>query len=350
MKRLATVIVAVVAGSQLGATDCGQIIEDPGFDHWCGEQLCYWKTERGEVRRAPTWRAGDDGVEFVGDDVAISQQTAVTSFDTDCIRFEFLADVAETTEVNLEADVFGDGTVDWVERVPTSRWEKVSFLIGVAGTYQGILFRLTKAGEGRAVLAQISAEEAEGCPSFVEIETRPLGALCDGSQACESGVCNGEVCSTCSPAAPCEAGTVCGREDDAPGHLADWWTCVPEGSRALAELCRVGAECATGICNGLQCIECNDPADCPGTGSTCGSASEEVRIARCDAESGTRATGAACVVDADCASGTCEGRPWGHCDGDPVGPICFEDDHCPRVGEVFAGVCTFVAVAGGTCQ
>lgn len=170
MKHLSTLIVAVVAASQLGATDCGEIIDDPGFDHWCGDdRLCYWTTERGEIRRVPTWREGDDGVEFVGGDVAISQLTEVNSGDTDCIRFEFLADVSETAEVHLEADVFGDGTINWTERVPTSSWEKVTFLIGIRGWYEGILFRLTKVGDGRAVLAQISAEEAEGCPTYVDV-------------------------------------------------------------------------------------------------------------------------------------------------------------------------------------
>jgi len=172
MRTLGPLLVIAVACSQLGATDCGEIIEDPGFDHWCGDdKLCYWTTERGEIRRVATWREGDDGAEFVGNDVAISQMTEVNSDDTDCIRFEFLADVEETAEVWLEADVFGDGTINWTERVPTSRWEKVTFLIGIRGWYDGILFRLTKVGSGRTVLAQISAETAEGCPSYIDISS-----------------------------------------------------------------------------------------------------------------------------------------------------------------------------------
>lgn len=170
--QFATLAVIAISCSQLGATDCGEIIEDPGFDHWCGDdRLCYWTTERGEIRRVATWREGDDGAEFVGNDVAISQMTEVTSYDTDCIRFEFLADVDETAEVTLEADVFGDGTINWSERVPTSSWEKVTFLIGIRGWYDGILFRLTKVGSGRTVLAQISAETAEGCPSTIDVSS-----------------------------------------------------------------------------------------------------------------------------------------------------------------------------------
>jgi hypothetical protein len=346
MRTITTVAFVTVVASQLGATDCGSIIEDPGFDHWCGDQLCYWKTERGEIRKVPTWREGDDGVEFVGDDVAISQVTPVNSYDTDCIRFEFLADVEETAEVTLEADVFGDGTVDWTERVPTSRWDKITFLIGLRGSYEGILFRLTKVGGGRAVLARIAAEEAEGCPTFVDVAARPLGAYCVDDEECASGLCNGLVCSDCDVATPCPAGEVCGREADAPGHLADWWTCVAEGSRALGEPCRVDAECATGVCNGLLCGECNDPSDC--ADAACGFVSDELPLAMCEPGAGGRASGAACVLDTDCASGVCDGRPLGVCE--EVGSPCYEDDDCPFLPDLSRATCTFLAVAGGTCQ
>jgi hypothetical protein len=347
-KQAPTVLFVTALASQLGATDCGQIIEDPGFDHWCGDELCYWKTERGEIRRVPTWRAGDDGVELVGDDVAISQMTAVTSFDTDCIRFEFLADVAETAEVSLEADVFGDGTIDWVERVPTSRWDKISFLIGIDGGYQGVLFRLTKVGDGRAVLAQIGAEEAEDCPSAVDVVSRPLGAGCLEPADCDSGICNGYVCAACDAGAPCDAGDVCGRAADAPGHLDDWRTCIPQASRALGELCFGDAECASGACNGLVCSECNDVVPCAG-GAACGPAAETVPVHVCAPGAGGRPGGASCVLDGDCASGACDGAPLGSCD--ELGwSVCYEDDDCPVEGDLSPGVCTFQAVAGGTCQ
>ena len=348
-KQLASIAFLAAVGSQLGATDCGEIIEDPGFDHWCGGDLCYWKTERGDIQQVPTWRDGDDGVEFVGADVAISQMTAVTSNDTDCIRFEFLADVADTVEVNLEADVFGDGTIDWVERVPTSRWEKVSFRIGIEGTYQGILFRLTKVGDGRTVLAQIRAHEEDGCPTYVDIASRPLGASCPGDEACDSGICWGLVCSSCDASTDCGAGAVCGRENDAPGHLGDWHTCVPEASRAIGDLCFADAECASGACNGLLCSECKTGLlPCPG-GETCSWAAETVPVDVCAPGAGGRAAGADCVLDGDCASGVCDGRGLGTCD-EYGWSVCYEDDDCPDVPGVSPGVCTFQAVAGGTCQ
>jgi hypothetical protein len=170
-KPLLTASLAAVLATQLGATDCGEIIDDPGFDLWCGDQLCVWKIEAGDARQVPTWHRRDDGVSLIGDPAAISQDTPVNSFDGTCIRFEMLADVEETAEVTLELDIWSDGTVEHVERVPTSHWKKVSFLLAVKAPYDGIRFRLQKRGPGRAVLADIGAQTATGCPGDPIVST-----------------------------------------------------------------------------------------------------------------------------------------------------------------------------------
>ena len=46
--RKSSLLFIVLAASQMGATDCGQVLRDPGFDLWCGEDLCAWKLERPE--------------------------------------------------------------------------------------------------------------------------------------------------------------------------------------------------------------------------------------------------------------------------------------------------------------
>jgi hypothetical protein len=166
--HLGSVLVIAVAASQLGATDCGQVITDRGFDLWCGESLCEWKLERGEIEQVPTWIEGDDGVEMVGNDVAISQLTEVNSFDGDCIEFHLVGDISEAAEVTLEADVYDDGVVDWSERLPTADWERLSLRIGIQGPYERVRFRLTKEGPGHTVLAAIGAEMADGCPSYFD--------------------------------------------------------------------------------------------------------------------------------------------------------------------------------------
>ena len=53
MRKQNLLFLAVVA-SQMGATKCGQVLRDPGFDLWCGDELCAWKLERGEVKRVAT--------------------------------------------------------------------------------------------------------------------------------------------------------------------------------------------------------------------------------------------------------------------------------------------------------
>src|SRR5262245_3401858 len=108
--RKSTFISIVIAGAVAsgGATECGQIIDDRGFDLWCGDRLCVWQVDKGDVRRAATWHDEDAGVEMVGTDVAISQLTPVESSDGHCIRFTLVADIEETAEVHLELDIYGD--------------------------------------------------------------------------------------------------------------------------------------------------------------------------------------------------------------------------------------------------
>ncbi len=341
---LATVLVTAAAASQLGATDCGSILQDPGFDLWCGDKLCSWELERGDIQRAGTWHAHDDAVELLGDDTAISQLTQVNSWDTACIRFEMLADVAESTEVRLEADIFGDGSVEWSERIPTSSWDAVSLAIRVEGDYDGIRFRLTKAGAGRAVLARIAAEVADVCPEDgVTAAPRELGATCDEDADCQSGICwSDAICSACDTDADCGDGLICGHSGpvDAPrwAHQA----CLAPASRQLAEPCLDDDECATGVCQGGACGECDDAVACP-DGATC-AAPYDLPVAMCDPGAGDRGAGAACFVDADCASDRCDGADVGVCLGQWIPSICTADAHC------FDGACSFIGSAGGTCQ
>lgn len=173
-------ILVALALTQGGATECGQIIDDRGFDLWCGEELCNWTLEKGEVRRAPTWHDADSGVEMVGDDVAISQDTPVEDADGHCVRVTMVADVEESAEVRLAVDVNVDGTVESDERIPTSDWRKLTYLLRMPEGYQGVRFRLSKVGSGRAVLANIGAEIAEesACTSPALATAPPATTTC----------------------------------------------------------------------------------------------------------------------------------------------------------------------------
>jgi hypothetical protein len=173
MKKLSFVVPAIAA-TQLGATDCGQVLKDPGFDLWCDEYLCTWEVVRGEVRRAPTWHTSDAGVELVGADAAISQLAPVNSDDGTCIHFELVANVADDAEAYLALDVFGDGSIDRRERLPASRWKPLSYNLHIKAPYDGIRFELSKQGAGAAVFGRIHAEIAEGgCEGLPPIDGGP---------------------------------------------------------------------------------------------------------------------------------------------------------------------------------
>lgn len=367
MKSL-TFVAAVLAVSSMGATDCGQVLRDPGFDVWCGESLCSWKLVRGDIEQVGTWTEGDSGVAFLGDDTAIQQVAPVNSTDGACLRFTMIADVAENAEVFLDIDVEADGSVERSERVGTTRWEKVTFLIHVAAPYDGIRFELAKHGNGRAVLANIGAELATECAGLPQIvpDARPIGASCNDLVACDSEICVpsgttapaaslGTVCAGCDPAlgpAACTGGEVCGVTAPLSPVLAVPMACIPPASRELSEQCISDAECISGVCARGEtgagvCSACKTSADCGG--DTCGpswlAGSRGPNVCRPGA--GTGATGAPCGSGVDCASGTCAGGNANACDLD--GRPCVNDFSCPTGSDLIPGTCNTVGVQGGTC-
>src|SRR5258705_16226 len=109
-RAVSTAAIVAAAAGQLGATDCGGgITRDPGFDLWCGDALCAWKVERGEVRRVPTWHEADAGVELIDPGTAIEQFTPVNSGDGTCVRFDLISNVDETAQAELAVDIYGGG-------------------------------------------------------------------------------------------------------------------------------------------------------------------------------------------------------------------------------------------------
>src|SRR3569623_3131960 len=97
--RIPPLFIATLALSLMGISDCGQAIRDSGFDLWCGDQLCAWKLERGDIKRIATWNEGASGVELDGSDVAIEQLSPVDSGGGSCLAFTMVANVAQTADV-----------------------------------------------------------------------------------------------------------------------------------------------------------------------------------------------------------------------------------------------------------
>ena len=132
------------------------LIDDPGFQLWSGEQLCTWELEEGEIRKVSTWHDHDYGVELVGSPVLLSQpgQSGAS-----CVRIEVTSEVEPSAMVSVEVDADGDGAIDWVVPVQPSDGF-VSRMQDVALSVSAGVFYLRKSGQGRAVVARlrVSAE------------------------------------------------------------------------------------------------------------------------------------------------------------------------------------------------
>lgn len=367
MKKPSFVLVSVLAATQLGATDCGGVLRDPGFDLWCGELLCSWKVVRGEVRRAPTWHGSDAGVELVGDDAAISQLSPVNFNDGTCLHFELVANIDDAAEAHLALDIHGDGSIDRKERLPASKWKPLSYNLLIEAPFDGIRFELSKRGGGGAVLGRISVEVSEGgCEGLPPVAggPAPLGATCLADAGCASGMCRivpapdtffgfAQRCVTCDPAlgdAACAAGMTCGLTEPRASIHGVPIECVPEASDELGELCLEDAECATGRCNAVNVCSTCTPLSGVDSGCTNGEACRGAWPSGpsvCAAGLGRRLSGEPCATDGDCASGRCDGAVRRVCDD---GRPCGSPGDCPVGGALESGACTTVGKTGGTCQ
>jgi hypothetical protein len=368
-KLISTLVFAGAAASQLGSTDCGQALRDSGFDLWCGDQLCAWKVERGDVARVPTWNKGDPGVELVGDDVAIEQLSPVTSLDGTCLEFDLIANVDEDSEVMLDLDVFGDGSVEHSERIPTSHWKELTYKLPIQGVYAGVRFELTKKGTGHAVLAQISAKTTNDCTGFDAIVPGPApnGAPCTDATGCTSGRCGGvplfvKQCVGCDGGSgECPGGDVCGIGDPTSPVRGLPLECELAASRQLGENCLFGDECASNRCTDGACSTCDTDNTGCANGETCGPAwpvpTDFPGLSwhtpyLCAPGLHVRKAGEPCASDDDCASASCAGSVRKQCDD---GRSCATAADCPFGGTdtetgLQNGPCNTAGVQGGTCQ
>ncbi len=297
MKNLRRFLVFVFAAFAcvLFATGCDDIIKDPNFHTWCGVQLCSWKLESGEIRKAPTWHKNDTGVELLDSNAAshvtaISQVVKGTTYK--CLEFSVIADVAAEAQVYLQVDFGADGTAEYEQQIAAVGFRVQKTQITAPAHYTGIKFTLAKRGSGRAVLAQMDVKSVTTCTApRVELKKQALGTKCalvaiDQSalsyenEACSSGVCCEGVCSECcvSPNPP----------HDQDGGLA------PDP----ANKCPDGAACGR-----LDLVGEGDVGNPFGVVG-------KVIPRQCDPAQGARPKDAECLVDDDCASRGCEGATW----------------------------------------
>lgn len=356
---LAAFALIALGGSHNDDYGCGgpPILHNNGFDIWCGETLCYWQVDKGQIAPAPTWHSEDKAVELVGDAVAISQLSDVDWLDVGCIEFSLLANVEPTATVHIEMDIYDDGVVDWRQPIPAATWAPFKYLVKLPVRYSGIRFRVTKSGSGRAQLAQLVVEKSGECnmPPIV-IEEQPSGAACLEHLECEAGACaqgqfpaEYDTCGECATDADCEPGQVCGSATPAQPVLAMYRACGAPARHQLGERCVSDSECSTGVCCGMVCSTCCLGLGCE-EGETCGRRQVEGELEwwfsphQCNPAAGGAATGESCLIDADCASGSCAGS------GDMKvclfdGRACTAASDCPS--EL---ACVTIGTAGGTCD
>ncbi|MFH1469304.1 MAG: hypothetical protein ABIO70_33275 [Pseudomonadota bacterium] len=348
-----------------GYSSCGEdILADPGFDLWCGDQLCTWEVEEGEVEKVPTWDERDEGASLVGPAVAISQPAAVSGLGARCIYFTLLADADEGATLRLQLDFLDDGSVEYDQEIPAEDWENIGFHITTPDWYDGLRFRIRKDGDERAVIAQVRAQSVpyDDCTAApLELNDRPDGAECAEGEQCASGTCGDldvlgdwltESCGACQDDRDCGEGEACGEEFGA--QQLPYLACGEPGRHSLGEACQGDAECATGICIQGQCAECGGQNLCE-EGAVCdrhpaveGDTDRELEPFMCDPAAGLRAPGERCLDDADCQSGSCDDHLGSLRICDSTGRPCDSDDDCTLWG--FEGTCQRIGVLDGTCR
>ncbi len=354
---------ALLAPALFGVDSCGtDLLDDAGFDLWCGKALCNWEIESGAVRKVATWHPDDHGAALVGSEVAISQLSAEAgSGTTGCITFSLLADASEKADLTLELDFLDDGRVDWSTPIPASDWEQVSFHVTPPVWWDAVRFRIRKSGDARAVIAMIRAQSdgADACAGAPVVLTElPAGSPCTTDAACAGACADNPVlwldpktgdsytyaaatCGECDESADCGAGEACAL---AWGEVAER-QCAPAGAKAVGETCAIADECASALCCDNQCAECCGEAPCSG-GATCLRA-RALDPWTCDDR--PRAPGSGCLHDGDCASGHCAGKDLVQiCN--PDGRPCETDADCPDWAVYLGAVCRPIGVADGVCD
>jgi hypothetical protein len=174
-----------------GAEQAPGPIENPMLQLWCDQHPCGWEVE-GKAKRVGTWHPDDYALELVDDDAALSQVRPELDYTlAACFSFSLMAHVAKGARVFLELDFLDDGKVEFSAPIPKSDWEVRTFDISTPTWYEGVRFRVRKAGPGEVIVAELNVELAKlSCPRTpLPLSDRPAGALCENDEECASGGC-----------------------------------------------------------------------------------------------------------------------------------------------------------------
>ncbi len=136
-----------------------------------------------------------------------------------------------------------------------------------------------------------------------------LNASCSINEECATGKCQGGQC-VCGGDNDCAAGQYCNKRPLAPNR------CLADATLDIGQACTKNAECSTNKCQGSgnarQCV-CADDGDCD-AGEFC---NNRLGQNRCLVD-GSLNLGQACFKNAECSSGKCQGDMC----------VCADDGDC----------------------
>lgn len=152
MNRAALLLALMACLMSAGVTCETDLIDNAGFQLWCGERLCAWDLEEGEIRKVPTWHTHDYGIELIGPSVLLSQPSQSSA---SCVRIEVTSEIEPSALVSVEGDANGDGSVDWTVFIePSDRFDRRVQDVERSLSVDGIVY-LRKSGQGGAVVARL---------------------------------------------------------------------------------------------------------------------------------------------------------------------------------------------------
>jgi hypothetical protein len=363
---------------------CGpSITKNPGFDLWCGNTLCAWTVDQGEIARVATWHRSDYGVELRGNPVVMSQLVEKNAQSGMCHKFIVQAQRDPDADLSLQMDFFDDGKTDFSRSLNGANWARYEYYVIAPVSMADVRVRITKTGTGNAILSLIRLEggTADECTGpLVEIKDRSLNAPCENDAQCTSGRCTGIVhavfdfgtddgsdiaklfgaseslCTTCDEdGGTCLPTEVCGMTYAEAGK----WSlgCVEPGQQQLGDRCFQDSECKSGTCCGEVCSECCHKSEhfvqcanlenCVQPTLQSAAPTEEYDVVllpwQCDPGKDSRPAAESCFTDGDCASGKCESSAaLQTCTN--YGNRCTDDTNCHE------SECYTVGKLEGVCQ
>jgi Cys-rich repeat protein len=236
----------------LAGNTCGDgVVQNPHFELWCGETICGWTVDQGEIQRTSTWHESDFGVSLQGEVVRLSQLNEVDK--PTCLKFDLLSSFGSGVEMYVEMDFDDNGTTEYSQPIAQGQWQRSVYTVTAPTWYENVRFIVRKLGDGPAVIARSQVRASHDCLGAPLNSTdRPLGAECEDAAQCAAGHCyansgfaartlsSGTTCGECSDNSDCPSGQIC--SGNTPWRSGVSSGCSEPGSKGLGNRCTTNAE------------------------------------------------------------------------------------------------------------